>query len=129
MERRNLQSIFLVLSLLLLISIACQQSGEIISPAEATQRYEATQAADLGRVVGVVEGADFAPGSFAELTSTGYLVGLYKEPGARTAFSYATRGDQVTVVGSQELEGEIWYKIESMAGDGWLPGSYLKAVE
>lgn len=129
MERRNLLSIFLVLSLLFLISIACQQSGEIISPAEATQRYEATQAADTGDVVGEVEGAAFLVGSTAELTSEGYLVGMYKEVGARTAFSYATRGDQVTVVGSTELEGEIWYKIESTAGNGWLPESNLKEVE
>ena len=129
MDRRNLLSLLFVISLLFLVSLACQQSGEIITPAEATQRYEATQAADTGDIVGEVEGAAFSAGDTAELTSTGYLVGMYKEAGARTAFSYATRGDEVTIVGSVELEGEIWYKIESGAGKGWVPEPSVKAVE
>lgn len=129
MDRRNLLSLLFVISLLFLVSLACQQSGEIVTPAEATQRYEATQAADTGEIVSEAEGAAFPVGGTIEFTSTGYLVGLYQEAGARTAFSYATRGDEATIVSSVELEGEIWYKIESGAGKGWVPESSVKAVE
>ncbi len=129
MDRRNLFSLLFAISLIFLVSLACRQSGEIITPAEATQRYEATQAADTGEIVSEVEGAGFPIGSTAELTSTGYLVGMFQQAGARTAFSYATRGDEVKIVGSLEVEGEIWYKIESGAGNGWVPESSVKAVE
>ena len=125
MERRKLTLILAVLSLLFIFSLACKQSGEIITPAEATQRWQATQDADLGDVVTSVEGAEFAPGDQAVLTSPGHLVGLYKEADGRTPFSYATRGDEVTVTSAVEIEGVIWYQIDSTAGDGWLPESNL----
>ncbi len=129
MERRNLLIILSVLSLLFIFSLACKYSGEIITPAEATQRYEATQAADTGDVVVQAEGAAFSLGDKASLTSEGYLVGLYQEAGGRTAFSFATRGDVITIAGSAEIEGEFWYKIESTAGNGWLPAENLIAEE
>ena len=128
MERRNLTIILAVLSLLFVFSLACKQSGEIITPAEATQRYDATQAADTGDVVTSVEGADFAPGDKAILTSAGHLVGLYQQADGRTPFSYATRGDEVTVTSAVEIEGVIWYQIDSTAGDGWLPETNLDPV-
>ncbi len=129
MKRRNLLSILITLSLLFLISIACQQSGEIITPAVATQRYEATQVAIAGEVVGEIEGVAFPAGSTVELNSESFLVGLYKEAGGISTVTFASRGDQVTVMGSMELEGEIWYKIESSAGNGWIPEANLKEVE
>ena len=129
MERRNLFSILFILTLLFLISIACQQSGEIVSPAEATQRYDSTQSADTGDIVSVVEGVAFPVGSTAELSEQGLLVALYKDPSEKNPFSFATRGDTVEVIGSMEYEGEIWYKIKSSAGDGWLPETNLLPVE
>ncbi len=129
MERRKLTLILAVLSLLFIFSLACKQSGEIITPAEATQRYEATQtAAELGDVVTSVEGAEFAPGDRAVLTSAGHLVGLFKEADGKSPFSYATRGDEVTVTSAVEIEGVIWYQIDSTAGDGWLPETNLDPV-
>lgn len=125
MERRKLTLILAVLGLLFIFSLACKQSGEIITPAEATQRFEATQAADSGDVVTSVEGAEFAPGDQAILTSAGHLVGLFKEADGRTPFSYATRGDEVTVTSAVEIEGVVWYQIDSTAGDGWLPEENL----
>ncbi len=126
MKRRNLFIILSVFSLLFIFSLACKQSGEIISPAEATQRYEATQAAYTGDIIVEVEGAAFAYGDEAVLKSEGHLVGLYKEAGGRTAYSFATRGAEVTVVSSMDVEGEIWYKIDSPAGKGWLPETNLE---
>ena len=128
MERRNLLIILSVLSLLFIFSLACIYSGEIITPAEATQRYEATQAAQSGNVVVSVEGAAFSVGDMAVLTSEGHLVGLFKEADGRTPFSYATRGDEVMVTSSVDIEGVIWYQIDSTAGDGWLPESNLEPM-
>ncbi len=125
MKRKNLLVILAVVCVLFLFSMACKQSGEIISVAEATQRYEATQAAKPGDEIVEVEGATFVYGDLVNLTSEGHLVGLFREAGARTAFSYATRGDEVTVVSSVDVDGEIWYRIESTAGDGWLPETNL----
>ena len=127
MKRKNLLVILTVVCVLFLLSMACKQSGEIITSAEATQRYEATQAADPGDVIVELEGAAFGLGDVVNLASAGHLVGLYREAGARTVFSYATRGDEVTVVSSADFEGETWYKIESTAGDGWLPETNLIA--
>ncbi len=129
MQKRNLFSVLFFLILLFLISIACKQSGEILTPAEATQRYEGTQAAGTGEIDSELEGVDFPNGSTAILTEQGLLVALYQQPSEKNPFSFATRGDQVEVVGSMEYEGEIWYKIESSAGDGWLPEGNLLPVE
>ena len=129
MKRRNITIIMAILSLLFILSIACNQSGEIITPAEATQRFEATQAAAFGVASGDAENAKFPGGSKAVLTGKGYLVALYSNPGDIVVFSYATRGDEITVVGSLEYEGEIWYMIETLAGDGWTPEENLAPVE
>ena len=125
MKRKNLLVILTVVCMLFLLSLACKQSGEIITSAEATQRYEATQVAKPGDVIVELEGAKFALGDVVNLASEGYLVGLFREAGARTAFSYATRGDEVTVVSSADFDGVTWYKIESTAGNGWLPETNL----
>ena len=127
MERKNLLKILSVLSLLFIFSLACKQSGEILSPAEATQRAEATKAAQTGDVVLEAAGASFVPGDQAVLTSEGHLVGLFKEPDDKNAFSYATRGDEVTITSSVDIDGVFWYKIESTAGNGWVPESNLEA--
>lgn len=129
MKRNNLTLILAALSALFIVSLACRQSGEIISPAEATQRYEATEAAQTGEVVVVADGAVFNPGDKAVLASEGYLVGMYQEPGGRTPFSYATRGDEVTIGSSVDIDGVIWYEIKSLAGNGWLPATNFEIEE
>jgi len=131
MKRRFEFVIPLIILLLFLFSLACKQSGEILTPAEATQRFESTQIAqsNADELVGDVEGASYSTGSTVELTGKGFLVGLYEEAGVGVPFSYASRGDQVPVIGSTEFEGEIWYKVETSAGNGWVPETLLLAVE
>jgi hypothetical protein len=129
MKRRNILSLLVAINFLIILSLSCKQAGEIITPAEATQRFEATQAADTGEEVLEAEGAEFAVGSMVELASEGHLVGLYKDPSDKNPYTFATRGDEVNVVGSQEIEGDIWYKIESTAGNGWLPSANVEAIE
>jgi hypothetical protein len=121
MDRNRFRLLLSVVSLLFILSLACRQSGDILTPAEATQRAEATLAAQTGDVIVIAEGAVFAPGDKAVLTSEGHLVGLFSDPESKNAFTYATRGDEVTVTSSVDIDGVIWYKIESTAGNGWLP--------
>lgn len=126
MERKNLFAILSVLSMLFIFSLACRQSGEILTSAEATQRAEATAAAQTGDIVVEAEGASFAPGDQAVLTSAGHLVGLFQQADGKNAYTYATRGDEVTITSSVDIEGVFWYKIESTAGNGWLPETNLE---
>lgn len=128
-SKRYLTAGTIILSILFMLSIACKQSGEIITPAEATQRYEATQAVASGAATGDAEGAEFPAGSEATLTGVSYLVGIYSNAGDTNAISFATRGDLVIVQGSIDLDGEIWYRVETDAGDGWLSEDSLMAVE
>lgn len=129
MARRNTLVLLSIISLLLVLSLACKQAGEIITPAEATQRYEATQAASVEEVVGDAEGAEFLGGDSAKLVGQGYLVGLFNIVGETVAFSFATRGDTVTVIGSVVYEDGIWYKVQTLAGSGWLPAENLAPVQ
>lgn len=129
MKRKNLLNILLAVSSLFILSLACTQSGEIITPAEATQRYEATQSASESGVTGDVEGAEYRAGDEAILTGTAYLVGLYSNPGDTSAVTFATRGEKITVEGSEILDDVVWYRIETEAGTGWAPAENLLPVE
>jgi len=129
MTSKKISWVLFPVLILFVISIACSQSGEIISPALATQHYEATQAAKSGDVSGDAEGATYLAGSNAILTSNSYLVGLFSIAGDKVAFSFATRSEEVMVTGSLDIDGTIWYKVETMAGDGWLPEVNLTETE
>ena len=125
MKSRPVLLLLFSISLLLLISMACKQSGEIITPAEATQRYEGTQAVLRDDTVTEVEGSLFSVGSEVELTGDGFLVGLYHAAGDQNTISYATRGDLVTILSAVDFDGDTWYKVETTAGNGWLPEEFL----
>ena len=120
MKRRPVLLLLFSVALSLLISLACKQSGEIITSAEATQRYEATQAVLHDDTITDAEGATFSLGSEVKLTGKGFLVGLYQNAGDQNTISYATRGDLVKIVSSTDVDGEIWYRVETLAGEGWL---------
>lgn len=115
--------------LVLLISLACTQSGEILTPAEATQRVQATIDAKIIEVDQQAETAELSNGDTFEFVGKGFLVSLYSEPGARTAFSHASRGDEGVVISSELLDGVIWYQVDSGAGKGWVPEESVKVVE
>ena len=129
MAHKKISWVAISVILLFVITLACKQSGDIITPAQATQRYEATEAASSGEATGDAVGATYLAGSRAILNSNTYLVGLYSIAGDAVAFSFATRGDEVTVTGSLDIDGTIWYKVETNAGSGWLPEVNLEPVE
>ena len=109
-------------TLLLVATLACAQAGEVLTPAEATERA-------VGPAVGAgddagVEG-EYAIGETATLTGISFLVNLLDAPGGRIVAGQQ-RGAQVTVQGLNELDGEIWYRIEAETGSGWVRASNLE---
>jgi hypothetical protein len=132
MKNTRLFVLLAVVLLLLVASLACKQAGEIITPAEATQRFEATQSVAVSGVAGDAEGAEFLTGSTVMLTSNEFLINLVKSPGDATVtniFSYAYRGDKVTVEGSVLDDGVIWYRVKTQSGSAWVPEENVVPVE
>ncbi|MFZ5917126.1 MAG: hypothetical protein ACOYZ7_09350 [Chloroflexota bacterium] len=126
-HRRNIWIVGLVfLAMLILPSLACEQAGEVLSPEDATTR--AREAAAPTATKPVESAAEFQVDDTVEFVGTAFLVPIYRQPGDRTAFSHAGRGDTGTVLGSQELDGKIWYLVKSTAGEGWIEAQYLQAV-
>jgi len=107
--------------------LACKQSGQIITAAEATQR--AIPTVTPTQEVSEVAGAEFSPGDTIIFAGKGYLVPVHANPGDNLALSHAARGDEGVVISSLLYEGEIWYQIESVAGDGWVSAESVAAPE
>lgn len=120
-------SLFLVFGALLLAVLACKQSGQIITSAEATQR--AIPSVTPTQEVLQVAGAEFLPGDAIVFAGKGYLVPVHANPGEKLALSHAARGDAGVVISSTLYEGEIWYQIQSVAGDGWVSADSVQAPE
>jgi len=121
------------IGLLLLTSLACAQAGEILTPAEATARAEATQNPVRPTATpGAVEEGSSAPqgpqvGDAVYLTGRGFLISLVSEPGATRMIAGQERGVEVTIIEIAEHEGELWYKIDAPTGEGWVPAENITA--
>lgn len=122
------RAVVLAIGLLVLASLACSQAGEILSPEEATARAIEAEKPDIVMTADVVGGVDFDPGDEVEFVGAGYLVPLKKNPGDRSAYSHAGRGDLGVVLGSQAVDGEIWYQVDGPSGEGWVRAENLEAV-
>lgn len=124
---RMRKSLLLFIGLLVIVSLACEQSGEILSPEEATARAQegVFQRSDDRETTA---GAQFEPGDSANVIGSGFLINLLDVPGGRIAGSQS-RGSTVEILESAEFEGEIWYHVDSETGQGWLRGESLEAVE
>jgi hypothetical protein len=114
------------IALLLMISLACAQAGEILTPAEATAR--AQEAVRPTATPGAAaEGAEFKMGDTVEFIGQSHLIPMYPQPGAMTAFSFAGRGETATVLAYEEKDGEAYYEIKGGAGQGWVRAENLGA--
>ena len=122
------RAVVLAIGLLMLASLACSQAGEILSPEEATAQAIEAEKPDIVVTADIAGGADFEPGDEIEFVGTGYLVPLKKNPGDRSAYSHAGRGDLGVVLGSQVVDGEVWYQVDGPSGEGWVEAENLKAV-
>lgn len=117
----------LALTAILMATLACSRAGEILTPAEATARVEATQAAVL--TPEVAEDALFEVNSSVEFIGEQYLIPLQSEPGTGVADSHVPRGEVGIVLGSELVEGEVWYFVDSSAGQGWIQEASLQQAE
>ena len=120
-------SLFLMIAVLLLAGLACKQSGQIITSAEATQR--AIPTITPTQEILEAEGAEFAPGDEIVFAGSGFLVSVRSEPGNPSALSHAARGDSGVIISSELYNGEVWYQVKSVAGDGWVPAENVAAPE
>ncbi|MEN8172677.1 MAG: hypothetical protein ABFS03_07320 [Chloroflexota bacterium] len=124
-KQKSLLLIWLVLGVLLTFSLACAQSGEILTEAEATARAIPTAAPTLAAMAG---DSMFERGDEVELISEGFLVAIYQNAGDRTAFSHAARGDSGTILGAEMVDDQLWYQVESVGGTGWVQSASVKSV-
>ncbi len=123
-------TLLVMVALLALVALACERSGEIITDAEATQRSLPTEVV----FVDLSENAKFQIGETASTfggTEFGAIVPLYGEPGGRFFTSQVLNNTLVVIIelGLDE-DGNIWYKVEGNAGQGWVADKNLvEAVE
>ena len=127
MKKTARVSLFLIFGVLFLTILSCKQSGQIITSAEATQR--AIPTVTPTQEITEVAGAEFVPGDDVIFAGKGYLVPVHANAGDNLALSHAARGDKGVVISSLLYEGEIWYQVESVAGDGWVNADSVIAPE
>lgn len=124
-KRPGQSALFWLVALLMLAGLACAQAGEVLTPAEATER-----------AAGILPGSDregstageFQVGDTAALTGRSFLVNIMDAPAGRIAAGQE-RGVEVEVLQATEVEGEIWYQIQAPTGRGWVSADNLVPVE
>jgi len=122
--------LFLIVGIILLAGVACQ-TGEVISPAEATARAVKARSVIVKKTAtpgGKTEaGADVIPsGSKAILVGKAYLVNIYKEAGSTRILTQQEKGVVVTVQDVQHIGATTWYLIKAPAGQGWVQADNLQ---
>lgn len=121
MKKQTAQfSLLLTLFVLVASILACQQSGEIISDAEATARAMPTATATA-----IVAEGSLEPGTVAYLVGKVYLISLVDAPGSFRMIAGQERGVEVVVLQSTLYEDEIWYLVDAPTGEGWVPEENL----
>jgi hypothetical protein len=115
------------IGLLLLISLACAQAGEILTPAEATTRaQEAAQPARPTSTPGAEdEDAEFKVGDTVWLTAKRFLANLMDGPCSNHMIAVQERGTEVTILDVAECEDQTWYLIDAPTGEGWVPAENI----
>jgi len=121
MKKQTLKLSLLLAFLALFASIlACQQSGDIISDAEATAR-----AMPSATPTSIVAEGSIPTGTTVYLTGRSYLINLVDAPGSFKMIAGQERGVEVVVLDSTLYKDEIWYLIDAPTGNGWVPAENL----
>ena len=115
--------------LLVLASLACGiETGQILTPEEATARVEQTREARFSTDISSEEGG-FQADDTVLFTGEEFLIPMFQEPGGEgNPFSFAGRGDEGTVIGSRDVDGTLWYRVETGAGTGWVNQEFVQAA-
>lgn len=118
-----------LISVFVLIGLACAQAGQIVSSEEAT----AIAQQDRGVAVRPAgEGPDLETqgpqiGDTAILTGRGFLINLYSEPGGRISAGQE-RGVEVEILDIAFLDERLWYLIDAPTGEGWVPEDSVEVI-
>ncbi|RLD11933.1 MAG: hypothetical protein DRI56_00300 [Chloroflexota bacterium] len=121
MKKRTSFVILWMIGLLLIASLACNQSGDILTPEKATQRVQAVE--DAIPTVVAIEEEDLEgpqPGDEIYLTAHSYLVNIVDEPGSLKIIANQQRGIKAIILQVTLHEGELWYYVDAPAGKGWV---------
>ena len=121
----NLRVLVLVwlLCLLALVSVACE-TGEILTPAEATARVEQSKEAERRPAESsVTEGPQ--PGETVYMVGTAFLLNVYNEPDGNRIVANQQRGAEVTILEVERVDDELWYRIKGPGGEGWAPSENI----
>jgi len=112
----------------LVAGIACE-TGQVLSPDDATQAAVETRAAAAGGVSsGPAVDPQFEAGDQVEFTGVSFLIGLAANAGDSDMLTHVERGASGTVLESTGLDGVAWYQVETDAGTGWVKADVLRRV-
>ena len=116
MKKQTVKYSLLLAFVAMFVSIlACQQSGDIISDAEATARSMPTVTP-----TSVVAENSIPTGTTVYLTGRTYLINIFDAPGSLKMVAGQERGVAVVILDSTLLKDEIWYLIDAPTGQGWV---------
>ncbi len=125
--------LFLIVGIIIMAAVACQ-TGEVITPAEATARAKESRAIVTKKTAtpgGKTEaGGDVIPsGTKATLVGKAYLVNIYKEAGSTRILTQQEKGVEVVIQDVTHVGDETWYLVEAPAGQGWVKAENLEVAE
>lgn len=123
--KKRQQALLWLIIVLVAAGLACAQAGEVLTPAEATER--AVEGASGPDREGSTAG-EFQVGDEAALTGRSFLVNIMDAPAGRISAGQE-RGAIVTVRQVTEVEEVLWYQIEAPGGTGWVRWDNLVPVE
>lgn len=124
--RRSIPHLWVV-GFLLIAGLACAQSGEIISPEEATQRAEEARNVVFSGSGETFDQARLQPGEMAELVGTSFIINFFDRPGGRI-IAGQERGAIVEIVEVVDDGERFWYKINAPTGEGWVTENSVEKV-
>jgi hypothetical protein len=125
--------LFMIVGVIILAGVACQ-TGEVITPAEATARAKEARAVVVKKTATpggkTSSGGDVIPsGSKASLVGKAYLINIYKEAGSTRILTQQEKGVEVEVEDVTHVGDKTWYLIKAPAGQGWVKAENLQPVE
>ena len=115
LKNRSFILLAMFVSILFVSTLACSQSGRILTAAEATQTAQPTA------VPTAVPQEGHQPGDTVYLTNKSLLVSLMDGPGSNKMIAGQERGAQVTILQASTVDGVTWYFIDAPTGQGWVP--------
>lgn len=115
LRNRSFILLTMFVSILFVSTLACSQSGRILTAAEATQTAQPTA------VPTAVPQEGLQPGDTVYLTNKSFLVSLMDGPGSNKMIAGQERGVQVEILQATTVDGVIWYFIDAPTGQGWVP--------